>query len=405
MIKCRICESDVEPFMSFGKMPIANGFLAKEQFSDEYFFELEPVFCERCHTFQIGQQPDPEKLFHANYAFFSRTSKRMVEHFKSYAKWVVDNFIKSNDSFVVEIGSNDGILLENFARVGMRHLGVEPSANVAEEGRKHGVNTMNAFFNAGTAGKVIADEGQADVIVAANAICHIPDLKGLAEGIKKLLKPDGVFIFEDPYLGDMIEKTSYDQIYDEHVFIFSVHAVMNIFDRYDLELIDIKPQVTHGGSMRYVLGQKGEHSVFSSVKSQLDHEKELGLHLGSSYQLFKNNCEKSREELVQLLESEKKKGRRVVGYGATSKSTTVLNYCGIGPEHLDFISDTTPGKQNKFSPGMHIPVKPYDVFKNNYPDSALLFAWNHKEEIMQKETSFKESGGVWMSYVPKVGIN
>jgi len=404
MIKCRICESDVEPFMSFGKMPIANGFLEKEQFEDEYFFELEPVFCDQCLTFQIGQQPDPEKLFHGNYAFFSRTSKRMVEHFKSYAQWVIDNFIKSDDPFVVEIGSNDGILLENFGRVNMRHLGVEPSGNVAEEARKHGVNTMNAFFNADTAEVVMADEGQADVIMAANAICHIPDLKGLAEGIRKLLKPDGVFIFEDPYLGDVIEKIAYDQIYDEHVFIFSIHAVMNIFDRYGLDLIDTKSQVTHGGSMRYVLGQKGKHPVSSSVKAQLDHEKKLGLHLVSNYQLFKDDCERSREELIQLLKSEKKKRRQVVGYGATSKSTTVLNYCGIGPEYLDFISDTTPGKQHKFSPGMHIPIKPYADFKNNYPDTALLFAWNHKEEIMQKENSFKEAGGVWISYVPKVGI-
>ena len=240
--------------------------------------------------------------------------------------------------------------------------------------------------------------------MAANAICHIPDLKGLAQGVKRLLKPTGVFIFEEPYLGDMIEKTSYDQIYDEHVFIFSAHAVINIFGYFGLELIDVKPQVTHGGSMRYILGLKGKHSILPSVKSQLTREKDLGLHLVSKYNLFKDNCEKSREELVRLLKSEKDKGRRVIGYGATSKSTTVLNYCEIGPEYLEFISDTTPGKQNKFSPGMHIPIKPHDEFKNNYPDSALLFAWNHKEEIMQKEKYFKDKGGVWISYVPRVGI-
>jgi len=390
--------------MSLGMMPISNCFLKPEQFSDEYFYELKPVFCESCATFQIEDQPDPSRMFHENYAFFSRTSGRMVEHFKSYANWVQKEFLVEEDPFVVEIGSNDGALLENFARSGIRHLGVEPSANVADEARKHDVNTLTAFFNSETAGKIVEEYGPADAFIAANVMCHIPDLRGMAEGVDRLLKPMGVFVFEDPYLGDMISKTSYDQIYDEHVFIFSARSVNNIFGPCGFELVDLKPQSTHGGSMRYVFARKGKYSISEAVKECLAREEKQGLHLPSTFERFRKNCEESRDQLVEVLKKEKREGRRVVGYAATSKSATVLNYCNIGSDLIEFISDTTHVKQGRYSPGTHIPVCVYEKFKNNYPDKALLFAWNHKSEIMDKETEFMKAGGQWIVYVPHVEI-
>ena len=390
--------------MSFGMMPISNCFLTPDQFTDEYFYELQPVFCENCSTFQIAEQPDPNRMFHGNYAFFSRTSRRMVEHFKTYASWVQKEFLVEGDPFVVEIGSNDGAMLENFSRQGIRHLGVEPSANVADVARRYEVNTMTAFFNSETASNIVEEYGQADAFIAANVMCHIPDLQGIAKGIDRLLKPTGVFVFEDPYLGNMIDKTSYDQIYDEHVFIFSGRSVTNIFGPYGFELIDLKPQVTHGGSMRFVFARRGKRLVSKAVKECLAREEKQGLHLTSTFDQFRKNCEKSRDRLIEVLKREKKEDRRVVGYGATSKSATVLNYCNIGPDLIEFISDTTPVKQGKYSPGAHIPIKPYEEFQKNYPDKTLLFAWNHKDEIMEKETVFNEKGGQWIVYVPQVDV-
>jgi len=398
-MKCRICQENITPFMTYGRMPIANGFLLPDQFENEYFFNLTPAFCDKCLTFQIEEQPDPKLMFHDQYAFFSRTSVHMQRHFKAYADWVYDNHLKGDSPFVVELGSNDGIMLENFAKRGIRHLGVEPSANVAEEARRHGVNTIVRFFGPETASEIVEEYGQADALLAANVMCHIPDLNGIAKGASALLKQDGVLIFEDPYLGSMIEKTSYDQIYDEHVFIFSALSVANIFGPHGFELIDLLKQETHGGSMRYVLARKGARSVSAAVTKILADEKAQGLHLSETYDSFRERCEASKARLVRLLQDEKAAGRRVVGYGATSKSTTILNYCGIGPELVEFISDTTPIKQGKFTPGMHIPVKPYSAFAENYPDTALLFAWNHKAEIMEKEKAFTEGGGKWLTHI------
>ena len=192
-------------------------------------------------------------------------------------------------------------------------------------------------------------------------------------------------MFEDPYLGDVFQKTSYDQIYDEHTFLFSATSIQYLFGAHGLELIDVIHQVTHGGSMRYVLSHKGARAVSDAVKNQLDFEKSLKLDQSASYLQFKQNCERSRDELVSLLKDLKSKGKRVSGYGTTSKSTTILNYCGIGPDLIEYISDTTPIKQGKYTPGAHIPVKSYDDFKGDYPDYAVLFAWNHAKEIMEKE--------------------
>jgi methylation protein EvaC len=403
-LNCRICDVSVQPFMTFGKMPIANGFLNPEDFATEYFYELKPVFCENCLTFQIAEQPDPKKMFHSNYAFFSRTSTHMVNHFRSYADWIISEYLSSPDPFVVEMGSNDGAMMENFSKQDIRHLGIEPSENVAEEARKYGINTLCSFFNLEIAQKIVSEHGRADALIAANVMCHIPDLHGVAKGIDYLLKPEGVLVFEEPYLGDMIENTAYDQIYDEHVYMFSAHSVRNIFKKYGFELIDVKPQKTHGGSMRYVLARNGKKTISKNVEKQITYEDKKKLHLKETYDRFREECKLSRKNLVNLLQQKKKDGKRVVGYAATSKSTTILNYCKIGPDLIEFISDTTPIKQGKYSPGVHIPVHSYHKLQSKYPDSLVLFAWNHKEEIMAKESSFLESGGEWITYVPHVSL-
>jgi methylation protein EvaC len=305
---------------------------------------------------------------------------------------------------VVEIGSNDGIMLQHFKDHNIKHLGVEPSANVAQVAQKKGINTISEFFDEKLAYQIVQNYGQANAFLGANVMCHIPYLHSVIEGIKIMLKDNGIVIFEDPYMGDVIENTSYDQFYDEHVFLFSLLSISYLFGQHGMEVIDVEPQWTHGGSMRYVIARKGVRPVSKNVHEHLEREKALGLDEPSVYDGFKRKCEDSRDALTSLLMGIKKEGKRVVGYAATSKSTTILNYCGIGPDLIEFISDTTPIKQGKFSPGAHIPVRPYEEFLVNYPDYALLFAYNHAKEIMAKEQKFMASGGKWITYVPEVKV-
>lgn len=405
MPKCLICESPYKPFIDFGQMPIANGFLTPEEKQKEYFFQMQVGFCQKCGMVQLVDQPSREQMFHENYAFFSSTSKYMAEHFRKFADHVKSAYLKdAKDPFVVELGSNDGIMIGNFARDGIRHLGVEPSANVAKVAQEKGINTVVKFFGEELVEEILAKHGQADAITSANVMCHIPYLHSVAKGIKRLLKPKGVFLYEDPYLADIVEKTSYDQIYDEHVFFFSVQSVSYLFESHGMEVIDVQPQGTHGGSMRYVISHKGAYSVSANVTAQREKERKLGLHLPETYEKLRRNIEKSRDSLVSVLKDLKRQGKRVVGYGATSKSTTITNYCGIGPDLVEFISDTTPIKQGKLSPGVHIPVRPYEEFQKSHPEYTLLFAWNHAQEIMAKEKQYEAQGGKWIVYVPEVKV-
>ena len=404
MPTCLVCETPIEPFLSFGQMPIANGFLSPSQVADEYFFELKVAFCPNCCMVQLAKLIDREKMFHENYAFFSSTSVRMTAHFKSFADWVGDRYLSDSDPFVVELGSNDGIMLQNFAARGIRHLGVEPSANVAQVAVDKGIQTVSQFFDEELAQKILAEHGPADAILGANVMCHIPYIHSVFCGVKRLLKPHGVLIFEDPYLGDIVEKTSYDQIYDEHAFYFSAASVRYLADLHGLELIDVLPQPVHGGSMRYVLGRQGVHRVGDAVAHLQAREQMLGLKHPGTYEELRTRVEHSKDALRTLLSDLKQEGKRVVGYGATSKSTTVTNYCSLTPELVEFISDTTPIKQGKLSPGAHIPVRPYEAFTSEPPDFALLFAWNHADEILDKEQPFLADGGQFIRYVPRVEI-
>jgi methylation protein EvaC len=404
MKPCLVCARPIEPFLSFGRMPIANGFLSADQFDDEYFFELKVAFCENCRMVQLAELVERERMFHDNYAFFSSTSTRMAQHFQKFAWWVRQTYLKDDDPFVVEMGSNDGIMLKNFAAAGVRHLGIEPSANVAEVARRKGIRTVSQFFDEELATTILAEDGPVDAFLGANVMCHIPYIHSVFAGVKRLLKPRGVLAFEDPYLGDIVEKTSYDQIYDEHAFYFSAESVSFLAALQELELIDVLPQNVHGGSMRYVLGHRGAHPVSSSVEELREKEASLGLARPETYARLRRSVEASRDELRGMLEELSRGGHRVAGYAATSKSTTVTNYCGLTPQLVEFISDTTPIKQGKFSPGAHIPVRSYEEFQANYPDFGLLFGWNHAEEIMSKERAFRDAGGRWIVYVPKVQV-
>ena len=401
---CLICQARIAPFMAFGKMPIANGFLTPEEFVGEYFFNLEVGFCPTCRMVQLTELVERDRMFHEHYAFFSSTSARMAAHFRAFADTVMRDCPAQRDPLVVEIGSNDGIMLQHFAQAGVRHLGIEPSENVARVAIGKGVRTVSEFFDADLARRIVAEDGQADALLGANVMCHIPYLHSVWEGIDVLMQADGVVMFEDPYLGDIVEKTSYDQIYDEHAFYFSVASIAYLVERHGFEVVDVRPQAVHGGSMRYVIRRKGRGPVSPAVGAQRAKEEALGLGRPATYDRLRANIEHSRDAWKALLCEVKRQGRRVVGYAATSKSTTITNYCGITPDMVEYMSDTTPIKQGKYSPGTHIPVRSHAEFAANYPDYALLFGWNHRDEIVANEQGFRQAGGKWIEYVPQVRV-
>ena len=394
-MKCKITGKKMDPFMSFGKMPIANGFLNKDKFNDEFFFEMEVGFSEDLSLFQLNDHPKPKMMFNKNYPFFTGSSQQMKLHFKNYADWI-KKYHPGKIKNIIEIGSNDGTFLKNFNSDEYNTLGFEPSGNVAERASNDSVNTINEFFNKNSVRDQKEFIKNTDLICAANVICHVPNLNDLIQSVDLMLNKKGIFVFEEPYLGSMFEKISYDQIYDEHIFIFSVTSVNKIFILFDMELIDVLPQTTHGGSMRYVIGRKNSHKINSNVNKLLEKEKIENLDNISSCKKFKESCEISKIKTRKNLLKFKRNNYKIAGYAATSKSTTILNYCNIGNKIIDYICDTTPEKIGKFSPGTHIPIVDMSHFKKFIPDIAYLFAWNHKDEIFKKEKNFK---GKWFSHV------
>ncbi len=387
-MNCRACDTPLEPFMSFGKMPLANGFLTADEIPDESFYELAPAVCGTCGLFQIMDQPMPDRMFHAQYPYYTSNSRHMQDHFEKFAKSI-------GPGFVVELGCNDGTMLRHLPNA----LGIEPAANVAQVAGERGCRVWNNFFDSSLAKVIVEEFGEADAVVAANVICHVADLPDLCRGVRTLLASDGRFIFEEPYLPAMLNRTSFDQVYDEHVFMFSATSVRNAFRLHGLHLIDCEKQWAHGGSMRYTMSKTSNGLTDRAVDTLL---LEAGLALPQTYLRFKDNVQFAKQRLrstiIGLTKISKKK---IVGYGATSKSTTVLNYCELTPDDVEYISDTTPIKQGKLSPGAHIPVRPYEEFVANYPDVALLFAWNHRDEIMAKE----KFPGQWLNYVPQVALS
>ena len=397
-MKCKITNNNIEPFMSFGKMPSANGFLDKNQFESEFFYEMEVGFSEKVSLFQLNEFSNPKIVHNERYPFYTASSEHMKKHFKKYAEWLLKNYLQSN-SKLIEIGSNDGTLLKNFSNTTIDYLGIEPSKSVAEQASKNGIKTLNIFFSSDNLDKIKEFKKETDVICAANVIAHIPNLKDLILTVDQLLSSKGVFIFEEPYIGSMFAKTSYDQIYDEHIFMFSLNSIKKIFALFDFDLIDAVPQLTHGGSMRYVIGRKNKHKINPIVNTILGQEKENKLDDLSSCLAFKKNCENSKKKITTLLKKFKEQGKKICGYAATAKSTTLLNYCNLNSEVISFICDTTNEKIGKFTPGTHIPVVPMTYFYKNIPDIAYLFAWNHKDEIFTKEKKFLNNGGKWFSHV------
>ena len=391
---CKITKKKIPAIINFGKMPLANGFLKKNQFKNEFFYELEVGFNKNLSLFQINEHPKPSKMFNVNYPFFTGSSIVMIKHFKKYANFVKKKLGKKKN--LIEIGSNDGTFLSNFSNKKYNSLGFEPSKNVSDVAKRKGVKSINKFFCLKEIKKIKKIQNNTDIICASNVICHVPNLVDLIKSVKLLLNTSGQFIFEEPYLGSMYQKTSYDQIYDEHIFMFSASSIKKTFELFDLYLNDCIPQKTHGGSMRYIVSKKNYTS--SRLQKILKLKKVKKIDSVEGVITFKKNCKKSKKLLREKIIKIKNSGKKICGYGATSKSTTILNYCNIDNKYIDFICDTTPEKIDKFSPGVHIPIKSMEYFYKNAKDYVYLFAWNHKKEIFKKEKKIIKKFS-WFSHV------
>ena len=403
--ECRICGGTVEEFFDFGRQPLSDAFVAPgADPGQEFFFRLAVGLCGGCTMVQLMEEVPREAMFHEEYPYYSSGSVVMRSHFEDLAKHLIATELTGDDPFAVEMGCNDGIMLKTLADSGIRHLGVEPSGGVADVAASKGVRVRKSFFEESTAREILAEDGPADVIYAANTLCHIPYMDSILDGVKALLKPSGVFVFEDPYLGEIVKRTSFDQIYDEHFYFFTLRSVQQMAQRHGLELVDAQRLDVHGGEVRYTLAPAGSRTPSEAVHELLAEEQAAGLHERATLEAFGAKVLQVKEDLVALLRKAKDEGKRVVAYGATAKSATIANLCGLGPDLVEFVCDTTPAKQNRLTPGTHIPVKPAAAFSDPYPDYALLFAWNHADEIMAKEQAFRDAGGQWILYVPTVRL-
>ena len=386
-------------FLDLGKQPIANKFLNKDEFGTEFFFDLKVVVDVDTKLVSLKEFVAPEMMFNENYAYHASMSDTMKTHFKSLSDRLQSEFNPVN---VLEIGSNDGIFIRHFNPD--TTIAVEPCGNFADMTNDMEYKTYPEFWTTKLSTLIKQEHGTMDLIYAANCICHIHDLDDTFTAVRNLLSEDGIFVFEDPSLLRMMERGSYDQLYDEHAHIFSVTALGNLLEKNGLEIFRVDNLSVHGGSNRIYAGLKSKRITELSVSTNLMDENNFGLDRFETYEVFSDRVKKSKKDLVSMLKSLKLEGKKVIAYGAASKATTVFNYCGIDKSLIAYITDTTPSKVGKYQPGTHIPIiSPEEGFGDTV-DVAYLGAWNFRTEIMNKEISYLSNGGKFITHVPEVMI-
>ena len=400
---CRSCGAALtETFADLGSSPLANSFLTRAQLDDaEPFYPLRVLVCDRCFLVQSPPVVTPDEIF-GDYAYFSSFSDSFVEHGREYADKMIDQLKLGASSKVVEVASNDGYLLKSFARRGIPLLGIEPARNVAATAQEAGIPTRVDFFTNELA-ETLREEGQeADLIVANNVLAHVPDLNGFTRGLQTLLKPDGVVTVEFPHLLRLIEQSAFDTIYHEHLFYFSLLSVERPLQRAGLTVFDVEEVATHGGSLRvYACRADASRQREARVEAWRDEECEFGLDRLETYKSFDDRVRQSKRDLLDFLITAKREGKTIVGYGAAAKANTLLNFCGIRGDFLDYVADRSPHKQGRFLPGTHLAVKPpQEVFRTK-PDYLLVFAWNLANEVISQMSEVREFGCRFVLPIPK----
>jgi len=400
--KCRICSSqNLELILDLGKQPLANAFIKEEDLTKyENKFPLKLYLCKNCYLLQLLDIVDKEFLF-KKYLYLTSASKPIVDHFEKYASDVYKEFLKDIiNPLVIEVGSNDGSLLKEFKKFGVDILGIEPAENIAKIANDIGIPTKNVFLNYDIA-KKISLQKKASMVIANNVFGHVDDLQEFMKCIKILLEDKGIFVFEVPYLIDLIQKLEFDTVYHEHLSYFSLTPLMKLMNEFDLEIFDVKKQKVHGGTIRVFVAGKNNFKITANLQKLIDFEEKFGVCKLETYKKFSEDVKQLKKVLQNRLLKYKKAGKTIFGYGAPAKGNVLLNYCNIGTEFLDYILDTTPLKQGLYTPGMHIPVRSYEIcFERASQQIALLLAWNYEKEIIDKESEFIRNGGKFLVPIP-----
>lgn len=404
---CRFCGSSLKnTFVDLGMSPLSNAYLRSEQLNQmEPFYPLHARVCDRCFLVQLEQFACPEKIF-GEYAYFSSYSESWLNHAHEYAERMTELFHLDLGSLVIEVASNDGYLLQYFQAKGIPVLGVEPARNVAKAAEEKGIPTLAKFFGTQTARELEAAGQRADLIVCNNVLAHVPDLKDFVAGLQLLLKPRGIVTVEIPHLLRLIEGNQFDTIYHEHFSYFSFCTAEEIFRKYGLAIFDVEEIPTHGGSLRlYACHASGgpwpPHSRVLQLRQQ---EIAAGILDLDTYSRFGERVRETKRALLEFLTGAKRARKSVVGYGAPAKGNTLLNYCGIGRDFLDYTVDISPHKQNHFLPGTHLPIYHPDMIRRTRPDYVLILPWNLRNEILEQLADVHQWGGRFVIPIPKAEV-
>ena len=402
---CRSCgAADVEVALTLGELPVANALVDPARLDvPDPRHPLTLAVCARCSLAQILETLPPEELF-SDYVYFSSYSDTMLKHAEESTVELCADRRLGAESLVVELASNDGYQLRCFQRAGVPVLGIEPAANVAQAALKLGIPTQVEFFGASVGRRLAAEGRSADVVLAYNVLAHVPDLNGFVAGMRTLLKPDGVVVVEAPHVQRLVEGCEFDTIYHEHLCYFSLSALRPLFARHDLEIFRVAEIALHGGSLRVYAGLRGAHPVEASVAQVVGREVAGGIADGSAYRELSGRVESLRHDLVALIDGEHAAGRRIAAYGAAAKGTTLLNYCGLGADRIEFAADRSPHKQDRLIPGVRIPVVPAERLVEAQPDLCLLLAWNFADEILEQQADYRRGGGRFIVPLPELRI-